>query len=227
MKSNNELTSQNEEEQNLRSYQLVRTDEESGETLVMDKYLYFEGRPREYRFNGQSGQFNLYGDRILTDEKGRMLTTFSFQPIAYRIFEDTLFGRTVRELWAEIFFVDDEDCVSSLMFNNTSVNELYRMMEPILYERQTLCDVTVTVRPEKVFSKSDPTKSWFIARFSYETAPASRVRELREYARDHRIYRSETLTSGAQHKLISRSYYNAIESLDDYSLTNGSSAKAA
>jgi hypothetical protein len=226
MKEDKETNQENEESQELRSYQLVRTDEESGQALVMDKYLYFEGRPREYRFNGQSGQFNLYGDRILTDEKGRMLTSFSFQPIAYRIFEDMLFGRTVRELWAEIFFVDDQDCVSSIMFNNTSVNELYRMMEPILYERQTLCDVVVTVRPEKVVSKSDPSKSWYISRFSYESASASRVRELREYARDHRIYRSETLTSGARHKLISRSYYNAIESLEDYSL-NANSAKAA
>ncbi|GAB2778765.1 hypothetical protein GCM10027275_22780 [Rhabdobacter roseus] len=221
-----ESTNQNEEA-SLRPYQLVKVDEETGENAVMNKYLYFEGRPREYRFNGQSGQFNLYGDRILTDEKGRTLMAFSFQPIAYRIFEDTLFGRTVRELWAEIFFIDNENCVSSIMFNNTSVSELYRMMEPILYERQTLCDVLVTVRPEKVFSKSDPTRSWFIARFSYETALVEKVREMREFTRDCRIYRSETLTSSAQHKLISRSYYNAIESLEDYSLGTSNSAKAA
>lgn len=225
MKANE--SSKQHEETSLRPYQLVRADEETGETVVVNKYLYFEGRPREYRFNGQSGQFNLYGDRILTDEKGRTLMAFSFQPIAYRIFEDTLFGRTVRELWAEIFFIDHENCVSAIMFNNTSVNELYRMMEPILYERQTLCDVTVTVRPEKVFSKSDPSKSWYIARFSYEAASAEKVREMREFTRDSRIYRSETLTSSAQHKLISRSYYNAIESLEDYSLGNSNAANAA
>lgn len=182
------------------------------------KYLYFEGRPREYRFNGQNGQFNLYGDRVLTDPSGRLVSTFSFQPIAYRIFEDGLFGRSLRELWAELFFVDEDNCVSSIMFNNTSVNELYRLLEPILYERKSLCDVVLTIKPERVQSKSDPNKSWFIARFSYETAKPERIAEMREFVKTHRVFRNETLTVSAQHKLVSQGYYLAIDPLDDYSL---------
>lgn len=182
------------------------------------KYLYFEGRPREYRFNGQNGQFNLYGDRVLTDPSGRLVSTFSFQPIAYRIFEDGLFGRSLRELWAELFFVDEDNCVSSIMFNNTSVNELYRLLEPILYERKSLCDVVLTIKPERVQSKSDPNKSWFIARFSYEPAKPETIAEMREFVKTHRVYRNETLTVAAQHKLVSQGYYLAIDPLDDYSL---------
>ncbi len=182
------------------------------------KYLYFEGRPREYRFNGQNGQFNLYGDRVLTDASGRLVSTFSFQPIAYRIFEDGLFGRSLRELWAELFFVDADNCVSCIMFNNTSVNELYRLLEPILYERKSLCDVVLTIKPERVQSKSDPNKSWFIARFSYETAKPEAISEMREFVKTHRVYRNETLTVAAQHKLVSQGYYLAIDPLDDYSL---------
>ncbi len=182
------------------------------------KYLYFEGRPREYRFNGQNGQFNLYGDRILTDASGRLLSTFSFQPIAYRIFEDTLFGRSVRELWAELFFVDNDNCVASIMFNNTSVNELYRLLEPILYERKSLCDVVLTIKPERVQSKNDPSKSWYIGRFTYENAKPERVAEMMEFVRTHHVYRGETLTVSAQHKLVSQGYYMAIDPLDDYSL---------
>ena len=182
------------------------------------KYLYFEGRPREYRFNGQNGQFNLYGDRILTDKSGRLLSSFSFQPIAYRIFEDCLFGRSLRELWAELFFVDEDNCVASIMFNNTSVNELYRLLEPILYERTSLCDVVLTIKPERVQSKNDPSKSWFISRFTYETAKPEQIAEMREFVRTHRVYRNETLTVSAQHKLVSQGYYMAIDPLDDYSL---------
>lgn len=182
------------------------------------KYLYFEGRPREYRFNGQNGQFNLYGDRVLMDASGRMISTFSFQPIAYRIFEDCLFGRAVRELWAELFFVDKDNCVASIMFNNTSVNELYRLLEPILYERKSLCDVVLTIKPERVQSKNDPNKSWFIARFNYENARPELITEMKEYVKVHHVYRGETLTVSAQHKLVSQGYYMAIDPLDDYSL---------
>lgn len=182
------------------------------------KYLYFEGRPREYRFNGQNGQFNLYGDRVLTDASGRLLSTFSFQPIAYRIFEDCLFGRSLRELWAELFFVDSDNCVASIMFNNTSVNELYRLLEPILYERKSLCDVILTIKPERVQSKNDPGKSWYIARFTYEPAKPELIAEMREFVKTHRVFRSETLTVSAQHKLVSQGYYMAIDPLDDYSL---------
>lgn len=192
--------------------------EDSSALAGEQKYLYFEGRPREYRFNGQNGQFNLYGDRVLTDGSGRLLSTFSFQPIAYRIFEDTLFGRAVRELWAELFFVDNDNCVASIMFNNTSVNELYRLLEPILYERKSLCDVVLNIKPERVQSKSDPSKSWYIARFTYENALPERIAEMKEYVKTHQVYRGETLTVSAQHKLVSQGYYMAIEPLDDYSL---------
>jgi hypothetical protein len=199
----------------LKPYQTQRVDEETGETVIESKYIYLQGRPREYRFNGQNGQFNLYGERILLDSMGKPLAQFSFQPIAYRIFEETLFVRKEREIWAEIFFVDADNCVSSLMFNNTSVSELYRMMEPLFYERRTLCDVVVTVKPEKVTSKSDPGKSWFIARFSYVLADEARIKELREFTKDHAIYRAETLTTTANHKLVSKYFNNVLLDVAD------------
>ena len=41
---------------------------------------------------------------------------------------------------------------------------------------------------------------------------------MREFIRTHRVYRNETLTVSAQHKLVSQGYYMAIDPLDDYSL---------
>jgi hypothetical protein len=196
----------------LKSYQEIIIDSETGEEVVADKYLYLPGRPREYRFNGQNGQFNLYGERVLMDERGKTLSSFTFQPIAYRFFEDVLFGRTEKEMWAELFFIDSQQCVSSIMFNNTSVSELFRLMEPLHYEKLSLCDVTLTARPERVTSKGDPTKTWYITRFSYEVSQAEKVKEYREYIRDHAVYRAETLTPVAEHKVVSRSFARLLES---------------
>ncbi|WP_420154936.1 hypothetical protein [Siphonobacter sp.] len=195
--------------QKLKSYEIERVDEETGALVTESKFLYLEGHPREYRFNGQNGQFNLYGERILTDSMGKPITEFSFQPIAYRIFEDTLFTRSEREVWAEFFFIDADHCVASLMFNNTSVSELYRMMQPVFYERKTLCDLIITIKPEKVTSKMDSGKSWYIARFSYRSGEVESVRQYRDFARDHHLYRAETLTDSAMHRIVSK-YYNRL-----------------
>lgn len=197
----------------LKSYQEVVIDTETGEEIVANKWLYLSGHPREYRFNGQNGQFNLYGDKILLDDKGKILNAFSFQPINFRVFEDCLFGRTEKEMWAELFFVDKDGCVSSIMFNNTSVSELFRLMEPLHYEKMSLLDVILTARPERVTSKNDPSKSWWIARFSYEIASPELSKMFKEYVNDHAVYRRETITPGADHKFLSRNFTKLFESL--------------
>ncbi|AEI50255.1 hypothetical protein [Runella slithyformis] len=179
----------------MKSYQIeTGVNQETGEIIFEDKYLYFEGRPREYRYNGQNGQFNRYGTEILTDKSNKILQSFTFQPIAFRIFDDCLFGRAGSEAWAEIFFIDSENTVSGIMFNNTSVQELMRLLEPLMYSRKKLTDVILTARPEKVSSKSDPSKTWYIARFTYEFAEPETIQEYQEYTADRRIFRAETIT---------------------------------
>ncbi|WP_428661807.1 hypothetical protein [Runella sp.] len=198
----------------MKPYQQLGVDMETGEEIIEDKYLYLPGRPREYRFNGQNGQFNLYGDRVLMDDRGKTLSSFTFQPIAYRFFEGILFGRTEREMWAELFFIDNQNCVSSIMFNNTSVSELFRLMEPLHYEKLSLCDVILTARPERVTSKGDPTKTWYITRFSYEVSKSEKVLEYREFVKDRAVYRLETMAPNLEHKVVSRSFARLLESLE-------------
>ena len=38
------------------------TDEATGEVVLLPKYKYLEGAPKQYRFNGQNGQFNRSGE---------------------------------------------------------------------------------------------------------------------------------------------------------------------
>lgn len=194
----------------LKSYQELVIDTETGEEVVADKYTYLPGRPREYRFNAQNGQFNLYGERILLDEKGKPANYFSFQPISYRFFEDCLFGRTDKEMWAELFFIDKQNCVSSIMFNNTSVAELFRLMEPMHYEKISLLDVVLTVKSEYVTSKGDASKKWYIGRFSYNISPKEVTRQYRDYVGDVAVYRAETINAHADIKVMSRAYEKVL-----------------
>jgi hypothetical protein len=195
----------------LKSYQELVIDTETGEEVVADKFLYLPGRPREYRFNAQNGQFNLYGERLLLDAAGKPVNYFSFQPISYRFFEDCLFGRSTTEMWAELFFVDAQNCVSSIMFNNTTVAELFRLMEPMHYEKISLLDVVLTVKSEYVKAKNDPSKAWYIGRFSYQIAPKEVTRMYRDYVHDYAVFRAETINPHADIKVMSRAYAKVLD----------------
>ncbi|MCY7358402.1 MAG: radical SAM protein [Rudanella sp.] len=132
----------------------------------------------------------------------------SFQPFVFRVFEDGLFNRN-REPWAELFFVDSFNCVSSIMFNGTTLGELRNVLKKLVYAGQeplSLCDVVLTVRPEKLTSKTDPTKSWYIGRFCYELATPEMVAQLADYAADYPIYRRDTLKQTANYLAFSESF---------------------
>jgi hypothetical protein len=188
----------------LKSYQVL--DEETGE--IQSKILYITGRPRQYRFNGQNGQFNINGDRVLTDDKGKAMKSFTIIPVAWRVFEENLFGRGRKDLWGEIFFVDDKDCLSVIMLNNTSLEELMRLETDLHYDRVKLNQICLTMTPEQVTSeKGGEKKSWYIARMSYNVAPKEVAKMYAEFAADHRIYRQDTLTPTAVYTLISPTFY--------------------
>lgn len=191
----------------MKSYQHEITNAQ-GEVIISSRYRYIEGEPKQYRYNSQTGQFNIDGDTLVLDPTGKPVKEFSFQPFVFRVFEDGLFNRN-REPWAELFFVDALNCVSSIMFNGTTLTELRGIFKKLLYEGEapkTLCDVVLTVRPEKLTSKSDVTKSWFIGRFSFVPAPANKVQELAEYAADYPIYRRDTLKQTANYLSFSETF---------------------
>ena len=66
----------------VRLYQVANG--ETGE--ITSKYKYLPGSPKNYRFDGRTGNFNLGGVKPL----GKKL---SLQPIAFRFMEDSLFAR--------------------------------------------------------------------------------------------------------------------------------------
>jgi hypothetical protein len=182
----------------VRAYLKETVDEATGELVLLPKYKYLAGAPKQYRFNGQNGQFNINGEQILLDTKGKVIDSFSFQPIAWRIFEENLFARGRKEVWGELFFIDSKDCVSAIMVNNTTLEKLRKLAEILYYDDLSLADIVLTIKPEKAESEKEGQKrSWFIGRFSYQLADKAKVAEYREFAEDFYIYRRDTLTDTA------------------------------
>lgn len=188
----------------LRKYQTV--DEATGEVIDLIKYL--EGRPKQYRFNGQNGQFNINGDKVLTDEKGKAVKSYTIIPVAWRVFEENLFGRGRKDRWVEVFFVDERKCLSTIMFNNTTLEEFMKLESELFYDDVTLSEVCLTITPEQITSeKSGQKTAWYIGRMSFQPAPREVVKMYREFAQDYRIYRADTLTSTAVYERKSDTFY--------------------
>ena len=106
----------------LKPYQKVH--DLTGE--VVSKYKYLEGHPRQYRFDAKEGVFNING----AEKLGR---TFTFQPIAWRIFTDAILGMGTKN-WAELFFIDEKNCVSSILFHSYSVDNIFRLIVRLYYD---------------------------------------------------------------------------------------------
>ncbi len=188
----------------LRAYQ--RLNEETGEIVNLFKYL--EGQPKQYRFNGQNGQFNQNGDKVILDDKGKPTKTFTITPIAWRVFEENLFGRGRKDLWGEFFFVDEKNCVSSIMLNNTSLQELLDLAKELFYEDINLGQIRLTMTAENLTGEKNGQKtSWYITRLTWEMAPENEVKAYAEFAADYPIYRADTLTSTAVYRFKSESFY--------------------
>ena len=178
------------------------------------RYKYLEGHPRQYRFDAKEGVFNINGSEKL----GRSLT---FQPIAWRIFTDNILNMGTKN-WAELFFIDQKNCVSAVLFHGYSVDNIFRLIEPLYYDDLTLADVVITaVAEKKEYNKVQPKGVYYIATFSYTMGDPARTVELKQFAQEHKIFRQETLTDIANIK-TAYNYYNpfahANEELDEADL---------
>lgn len=184
------------------SYKII--NEETSE-LTWSINCFATGRPKQYRFNGQTGRFNLNG----SIDKGVTLTIL---PVAWRIFTENLFGRDKHEEWAEVFFVDETNALSSIMFNNSSVNELFNLMEPLYYDGLNLSQVVLTITSEKKTNeKVQPKGTWYLAKFAYAPADPAVVDELRQYALAYPVYRTDTLTATAVYTVMSDTFAPGLQ----------------
>ncbi|WP_426061474.1 hypothetical protein [Hymenobacter sp. B1770] len=172
------------------AYLVAGVDESTGEETWSNRFRYLPGHPRQVRFDAKAGQFNINGTVPLG-------SALSFIPLAWRVFQDDILNMG-RKLWAELFFADDKGAICAVLFHGYSVENLYRLIEPLFYDDLTLADVTVKVTAEKKQTTKDgKTATYYIAQFSYEAADAAEVAARRDFARDFPIWRAETYTGAA------------------------------
>lgn len=173
----------------IKSWQTI--DQQYGD--VVSRYKYLEGHPRNYRFDAKEGIFSING----TEKIGRSLT---FQPIAWRIFTDSILGQPSKQ-WAELFFIDEQKCVANVLFHGYSVDNIFRLIEPLYYDDYSLANVVLTATAErKENTKIQPKGVYYIAQFRYELADTDLTKQRQEFAQDNPIFRQDTLTDPARFK---------------------------
>lgn len=185
------------------NFTIEKVDEETGEVYNVPKYKYLEGQPRQFRTGAKDGKFNVMNGKVLG-------SSLSFQPIAFRFFQDNIFKQGLKN-WAEIFFIDENNCVAALLFHGFSAENLARLAEPLYYQDKFLTDVVITAQLEKqVNEKLSPPVTFYIASFTFEDADPERTKELKAFTKLHKFYRRESLTKDAT-VTSSRNFYNPFE----------------
>jgi len=176
------------------AYLIEKLDEASGEVVQVSRFRYLPGHPRQVRFDAKAGQFNINGITPLG-------SSISFIPLAWRIFSDDILNMG-RKLWAELYFADEKGAVCAVLFHGYSVENLYRLIEPLFYDDLTLADVLVTATAAKKETTKDGKKAtYYIAEFSYTPTDPAEAQARQDFARDFDLWRAETYTGQADMKL--------------------------
>jgi len=198
---NNNTGATNQNGLEVKLYQKVNeSTSEAGIPQTLRPFKYLEGHPRQYRFDGKEGHFNINGAAIL----GHSLT---FQPIAWRIFTDNILNLGTRN-WAEIFFIDEDNCVSAILFHGYSVDNLFRLIEPLFYDDLTLADVMITaVVQRKEHTRIQPKGVYYVSTFSYRLVEPHKTKALKASLKEYKIFRQETWTEIANTK-AAYNYHN-------------------
>jgi len=184
----------------IKSWQTING--QTGE--VISKYKYLEGHPRNYRFDAKEGVFSI-------DGKHKIRRSLTFQPIVWRIFTDSILGQPAKQ-WAELFFIDEQKCVATILFHGYSVDNILRLIEPLYYDDYTLANVVLTATAErKENTKIQPKGVYHIAQFRYELADTDLIRQRQEFAQENAIFREDTVTGTARFRLSHRYGFATIE----------------
>jgi hypothetical protein len=193
----------------VKSYQSIN---EHGE--IVSKIKYVNGRPIQYRFNGQTGGFNkdqeyLEGE-VATKGRVEVGETLTIQPIGFRMFKDKLFARKdgnsnelIAEDWAEIFFVNMERKVCSLMFNNSSCRALEAVMTILAYNDKNITQVVLNISSKQASSPKGP---YYIASFKVSPATPESIKIYTEFCEDYTVYQASTVQQSAEISLASKYY---------------------
>ena len=176
-------------------------DKVSGEIA---KLKYRIGHPRSYKFDASRGVFGIVNGDNLT-KKGE---SFSFVPLAYRIFKDDIFNYGMKT-WAEFFFVNEGNQLCSILFHGYSVESLNNITTDLYYDDVNLCEVVLTATPIERINKVEDAK-YYIADFSYKVLDKDSRNAISVIGEGMEIYREATVTGKLEMEL-SENYHSPVE----------------
>lgn len=185
------------------------TDEDTGEVYNEPRIAYVEGQPLSYRFDGKTGRFNFKGKEDLGKE-------FTFQPICWRQFTGNLFDRKDNTRWVEFFFMDDNQCVSSILFNNSSELNFTKALKDLVYSRKKLEEMRVRVTTEKLtydvtLPDGQPQKgNYYAAVFTFVTGDKEARLLGRDVCRAYSIYSELTAKATKTNVRVSAGYAKGL-----------------
>lgn len=168
----------------------------------MSKIKYFRGYPRQYRFDASRGLVNLNGETPITTAK----QPFKFAPLAYRVFEATLFSYEKMK-WTEFFFLNADLQVCAVLFHQFSTESfLSYAFNHLFYSGLNACEVCWTVTPNEKVNPRTASK-YYIASFEAEALTPDTKAAL-EAARTvlEPLFRAETLADDSQ--MIASMFFN-------------------
>lgn len=161
----------------------------------VSKFKYLPGIVRQYRFDAKEGKFKIHlgGDNL--KDVGRSLI---MRPLAWRIFWDPNLLNMGPKTWAELFFIDEKNAVSAVLFHGYSVDNLNSLLGPLHFDDLMLNDVVLTITADKKTHRDGG--NYYIANFNFEGAPKL-PEDIADFLKDTRLYREETLTDTADVKV--------------------------
>jgi hypothetical protein len=179
------------------------TNPESGELEI----LYFPGHPKVIIFDATKGVF-------CDDEKNPLTAPsepFIIHPIAFRLFQDNIFGMGLKK-WAEFFFLNEEKIICSLLVHSYSVDELMSLIPKLYYQRANICEVALSIKPEERTSKTPGAagKKFFICMFSLTRLSEDLIAFNKLVSENFNIWREASFTAHAVME-TSRNYKKPVQ----------------
>ncbi|ANQ52905.1 hypothetical protein MY04_05865 (plasmid) [Flammeovirga sp. MY04] len=159
---------------------------------------YYEGAPLQYRADCKNGKFNINGRREVGDE-------MTITPVAWRFFTDDILGMGKKN-WVELFFINDTNCLSVVLFHGYSRENLENLASDLFYSDVTLADINLTISFEKKQNKSAKS-TYYIASFTFDVLDEEEREILKESIKAFNIYRKETLNEDCEFQ-DTRNFFN-------------------
>jgi hypothetical protein len=172
------------------------------EETASSNIKYLIGKPRSYHYNASKGSLLLNGEIPITMQ----MEAFSFVPIAYRLFRDSLFTKkgaiSVEKDWVEFYVLNENLQICVITFHQYSVEMfLQHFADYLYYDDLTPCECVFTVTPmAKTTQKLGETFNYTIASFRSTKADKDTIEAIRILTETVRqIYRRDTFREEVRH----------------------------